>query len=337
MTPRLAVLLALILLITVYPLTGQDSLVNETKVLELMGSRFEITAVAVNRDSCWHGINAGIAEIQRIERLISSWDPNSQTSEVNRMAGIEPVVVDRELLRLIDRARKVSKLTKGAFDISYASMDRLWKFDGSQTVIPADSAITNAIKLIGYERIIVDRRASSVFLTDTGMKIGFGAIGKGYAANRASKIMKELGIASGLVNAGGDLIAWGTQADGSDWQIGIADPNDRDKIYSWLSIKDQAVVTSGDYERFITIDGQRYSHIIDPRTGYPVQGLKSVTIISRDAEIADALATSVFVLGEQKGLELVNLLMGVECIIVNDDNELITSNKLHLNFYREED
>ncbi len=315
-------------------ISGQAQGVSQTKVLKLMGSRFEITAVADNEAACWVAINTGIAEIQRIEKLISSWDPNSQTSSVNRWAGIKPIAVDQELFDLVARAKKVSKLTDGAFDISYASMDRLWKFDGTLAQVPADSAITRSLALIGYQRIILDGESNTVFLQDKGMKIGFGAIGKGYAANRARMVMKEMGITSGLVNAGGDLIAWGQQPDGSPWRIGITDPNNNEEVYSWLSINDQAVVTSGDYERFVMIEGRRYSHIIDPRNGYPVKGIKSVTIISPDAELSDALATSVFVLGEDLGLALINKLMGIECLIVTDDNRLIPSDKLHLNYYK---
>lgn len=307
---------------------------SQTRVLALMGSRFEITAVAQSDSLCNFGVEAAILEITRIEKLISSWDPASQTSEINRMAGVRPVRVDAELSNLILRSKKISDLTGGAFDISYASMDQLWKFDGSMKDLPSKEALLPAIALIDYRKIIIDSKEQTVFLPEKGMKIGFGAIGKGYAANQARKVMETEGISNGVVNAGGDLIAWGKQADGQDWQIGIVDPNSEDKLYAWLNINDLAVVTSGDYERFVVIDSIRYAHIIDPRTGYPVKGVKSVTVVSPDAEISDALATAVFVLGPEKGITLINKLNGIECLMVTDDNRMLFSHKLELHYYK---
>lgn len=306
---------------------------TQTKVLKLMGSRFEVSAVHDDIRLAWEAINAGIAEITRIEKLISSWDENSQTSEINRQAGIKPVAVDKELYDLIYRSLKVSKLTDGAFDISFASMERIWKFDGSMTELPSDEAVRNSVANVNYQNIILDAAAQTVFLKEKGMRIGFGAIGKGYAANRAKIIMQEMDIEHGLVNAGGDLVGWGSQEDGTNWKIGIADPKEKDKIFSWLSIVNQGVVTSGNYEKFALIGGKRYAHIIDPRSGMPVTGLKSVTIICPDAELADALATSVFVLGEKAGLDLVNQLKGIECLLVTDEDEIEVSDNLNLNYY----
>jgi FAD:protein FMN transferase len=164
------------------------------------------------------------------------------------------------------------------------------------------------------------------------MKIGFGAIGKGYAANKARYLMMQMGIESGMVNAGGDLITWGTTGHGEEWKIGLADPKKEKDHIAYLEIGDMAVVTSGDYERFSMINGVRYSHIIDPRTGYPCSGLKSVTIVCPDAEIADALATSVFVMGQEKGMKLINQMKDVDCILVNDRNEIITTDNIQLNY-----
>jgi thiamine biosynthesis lipoprotein len=164
------------------------------------------------------------------------------------------------------------------------------------------------------------------------MKIGFGAIGKGYTANRCKKIMLELGIESGVVNAGGDLICWGTQKNGAPWTIGIADPSKKESALSYLEISDMAVVTSGNYERFAILDGQKFCHIIHPRTGWPVQHLKSVTIICPDAELADALATAVYVLGTTDGLAVVNQLKNVECFIIDENDQLFSSNKIEIEY-----
>lgn len=306
----------------------------QQQILKLMGSRFEFTAIADTDTLAWAAIQAGIAEVTRIERLISSWDPNSQTSTVNRNAGIRPVVVDAELLQLIVRAKKVSALTDGAFDISFAAMDKIWVFDGTMQQLPAPDAVAAARRHIDWQKIRVNTDSSTVFLPEQGMKIGFGAIGKGYAANRAKAIMQQMsGVRGGVVNAGGDLITWGASIRPEGWTVTITDPRDKAKAIAWLPVQDMAVVTSGDYERFVTFDGKRYAHIIDPRTGYPTTGIKSVTILCPDAELADALATSVFVLGTDRGLALIDQLKGVACLIVTDADELRASQRLQLNLY----
>jgi thiamine biosynthesis lipoprotein len=162
------------------------------------------------------------------------------------------------------------------------------------------------------------------------MRIGFGGIGKGYAAERAKYILQQKGIASGIVNAAGDLTAWGNQPDGKEWTIGIADPNSTHHPFSYLSITDMAIATSGNYEKFITINGKKYSHTIDPKTGLPVTGIKSVTIISPNAEVADAMATPVMIMGIKVGLNLVNQVKGLSCIIIDDNDKIYTSKNIHL-------
>jgi thiamine biosynthesis lipoprotein len=307
--------------------------VGHKKVLRLMGSRFEITAIGENDTVVWEAIRAGIHEIERIEQLISSWDANSQTSAINRMAGIEAVQVDKELFDLIYRAKKISMLTDGAFDISFASMDRIWKFDGSMKAMPQPEVVEKAASKINWQNIELNSEKKTVFLKEKGMKIGFGAIGKGYAANRAKKIMQTKKIVGGVVNASGDIMAWGESNKPEGWTIQIANPKSKETALAWLQIQDAAVVTSGDYERFVMFDHKRYAHIIDPRSGYPTTGIKSVTIICPDAELADALATSVFVLGKEKGLALTEKMKGVECMIITDDDEVLSTSALKLNYY----
>lgn len=317
-----------LLLVTCTPLWAQGQ--KHHKVVKLMGSRFEITAIHSDAQTAWDGINAGIAEVTRIEKLISSWDPNSQTSAINKNAGVAPVAVDAELFNLIKRGLRISQLTNGAFDMSYASMDRIWKFDGTMKVLPDAEVVKKAASKIGYKNIELNEADQTVFLKEKGMKIGFGAIGKGYAAQKAKEKMMALGIPGGVVNAAGDLIAWGKDEGNKDFKVGIADPKQKDQVMSWLVVDNGAVVTSGDYERFAMFNGKRYAHIIDPRTGYPTTGIKSVTIICPNPELADALSTSVYVLGQRAGLELINQLKGIECLIVTDADELITSNNLEL-------
>lgn len=304
------------------------------KVIKLMGTRFVITAVAENDTIAWEAVNAGIEEISRIETLISSWNPNSQTSAINQMAGIQAVKVDKELFDLIFRSKKVSTLTGGAFDISFASMDRIWVFDQQEHEMPDSSVVSQARAFINYDNILLNSEDTSVFLSQKGMKIGFGAIGKGYAANKAKMIMSKIpGVLGGVVNASGDLLAWGKSLQPEGWTIQVANPHDKDKPLGWLKVNNQVVVTSGNYEKYFTSEGKRFAHIINPLTGYPTQDVSSVTIICPDAELADALATSVFVLGKEKGLELVNQLNGVECLFITQEGELLRSKNLELQEY----
>jgi thiamine biosynthesis lipoprotein len=295
-----------------------------------MGSRFDITVVAEDENRGAKYIDAAVAEITRIEKLISSWDVNSQTSEINRNAGIKAVKVDSELFQLIERAIGISKLTDGAFDISYASMDRIWKFDGSMTEMPSEEKIKQSVAKVGFENIILDKEISTVFLKLEGMKIGFGAIGKGYGADKAKSLLISIGVVSGIINASGDMNTWGKQPNGKDWKVAITNPLDKDKVFALLPITNGAVVTSGNYEKFVKFNDTRYSHIIDPRTGYPSNGIISVTVFAPKAELADALATSVFVMGKEVGLSRINQLPKIECIIIDDKGNIFTSDKIEI-------
>ena len=307
-------------------------LLNRQRVLKLMGTRFELTAVAEDIKLADASIEAGIREVQRIEKIISSWDEHSQTSEINRNAGIQPVKVDQELYDLVARSLRVSALTNGAFDISFASVGKLWRFDGTMQEPPAEQAIAESVARINYKNIILNPQDTTVFLKDNGMRIGFGGIGKGYAAEQAKNVMVAMGIKNGVVSAAGDLTTWGKREDGEDWDVAIAKPDKSRQILAWLKADETSVVTSGNYEKFFIYQGKRYSHIIDPRTGYPTTGLKSATIICPNAELADALATTMFVMGKAEGLALINQLNGIECLLITDDDELVSSNNLNINY-----
>ena len=304
---------------------------NFKRTLILMGSRFDITVVASNEKEGNKYIDSAIFEIARIEKLISSWDVNSETSLINKFSGIKPIKVDKELFDLIERSIAISTLTNGAFDISYASMDRIWKYDGTMREMPSEEKISSSIKKVGYQNIIIDKEAQTVFLKLKGMKIGFGAIGKGYAADKAKALLIEKGAKAGIINASGDLNAWGKQANGKDWMVAITNPLNKNKVFSWLPINDSAIVTSGNYEKFVSFNGIRYSHIIDPRTGYPSTGIISTSIMTSNAELADAISTSVFVMGVETGLDFINQLKGVDCIIIDEQNKIHTSNNIKLN------
>lgn len=300
----------------------------------LMGSPTQIKIVSDELEEASANliIDSTIQEMKRIEQLISSWKSGSQTSEINRQAGITATRVNEELFDLIKRAKQISVLTQGAFDISFASMDKIWFFDGSMKVLPDSNIVAAAKAHIDYQKIELKSETLEVFLQEKGMKIGFGAIGKGYVAERAKAFLQARGIKNGLVNAGGDLTAWGKNEMGENWQVGIARPDGAEGILAKLPIQNQAIVTSGNYEKYALIDGIRYAHIIDPRTGYPATGIKSVTVVAPSAELADALATAVFVMGKEAGLHLVNQMKDIECLIIDEANQLFTSDLLDLSY-----
>ncbi len=302
------------------------------KNIRLMGNQFEFTLIDENENNANETFEIAIQEIKRIETLLTTFSDNSITYKINENAGVTPVVVDDEVFQLIKRCQFISKITQGAFDISYGSLDkRFWNFDLNMTSLPDPKVAKKAVELINYENIILDETHKTVFLKNKGMRIGFGGIGKGYAAEMAKKKLIENNVLNGIVNASGDLTAWGFQENGEAWTIGVADPNQRKSIFSTFKITNKAVATSGNYEKFITINNKRYSHTIDPKTGYPISGIKSVTILAENAEIADALATPVTVMGIEVGMNFINQLKTIGCIIIDDNNKSYFSNNITIN------
>jgi len=293
-----------------------------------MGSKFEITIVAKDAQTAIQNIDTVIAEISRIEFLISDWKPETQISEVNRNAGIKPVKVDKEVFDLTKRALYLSKITGGAFDISFAAMDRIWKFDGSMTEMPTAESIKKSVEKVGYQNIILDSLNSTIFLKLKGMKIGFGALGEGYAADRCQNMMLAKGIKAGIVNGSGDMSTWGKPPKGKNWTIGITNPFQKDSLFAIVPLHNSAVVTSGNYEKFVVFNGKRYSHIINPVTGYPATGLTSVTVFGPDAEMANGFSTSIMVLGKEAGLKFINSFPAFSCIMFGDDEQVYRSDNI---------
>lgn len=302
--------------------------------LFLLGSPFELTVVATDTVQGNLFIDQGIAEVKRIENLISDWIPSTLISEINRNAGILAVKVTPELYDLVERAIKISEITSGAFDISYASMDRIWKFDGSMKSMPTHEAITKSVAKIGYKKIILDAQESTIFLKDAGMKLGLGGIGQGYIADKVYELLQSNGCQSGIINVSGDIKAWGKQSNGEQWTVGIINPVNKNKVFATFPLENSAVETSGNYEKYVTFNGKRYSHIIDPRTGYPATGVVSVSVFAKQTEVADALATGIFVLGVDVGLNLVNQMKGIGCIIVDDQGKVHASNNIDIKKYQ---
>ncbi len=300
------------------------------QTLKLMGSRFDITIVSRNSINADKYIKAAINEIKRIEKLISSWDIKSQTFEINQNAGIRPAKVKKELFDLINRSVNLSKLTDGAFDISYASMDKIWKFDSSMIKFPAEKTIKASVSKVGFHNIILDHKKQTVFLKLKGMKISFGGIGKGYAADMVKSLLISKGVSAGIINASGDMNTWGKQPNGEEWKVSITNPFNKKAGFGVFPISNSAVATSGNYEKYVTFDNKRYSHIIDPRTGYPSIGISSVTVFAPKAELADALATAISVMGKDVGLNRINQLANIECIIIDEKGNIHKSKNIRI-------
>lgn len=288
--------------------------------LLLMGSSFQITIVAEKSKGMAYLAEA-INKIQEIESWLSSWQEGSITSKLNSDAGKYPVKVPDEYFQLVKRCLELSKLTQGAFDISFNGLGNLYEFDQQEYDLPANQVINQHLMHVGYEKIVLHDNQHISF-SDSLVRLGFGAIGKGYAAEQVKKLMIDQGLPGGVVNASGDLTTWGTRANGESWKVGVPEPNNKDNIILWLPVEEKAIATSGDYEKYFTNNGQRYSHIINPKTGLPVVGASSVSIISGSAELSDALATAVSVLGLEVGMNLINQIDGVECVFIDNNRKL---------------
>jgi thiamine biosynthesis lipoprotein len=299
-------------------------IIHKRKLI-LLTSPFEMTVVAKDTVEANQYIDLAIAEVKRVENLVSDWKPETQISHVNQNAGIQPVKVDDEVFQLVKRSIKISKLTDGAFDISYASMDKIWKFDGSMKEMPTAEAIKKSVEKVGFQKIILDEKEKTIFLRDKGMKLGLGGIAQSLIADNIRDLLKSKGCTSGIANVSGDIAAWGKQPDGKPWTIGIINPMNKNKIFATFPLVDSSVETSGTYEKYVVFDGIQYSHIINPKTGYPAQGIVSVTVFAKQTEIADGLAKGVFLFGVEAGLNLVNQLKGIECIIVDSKGKIYSS------------
>lgn len=297
-----------------------------------MGNQFEISLVAEEEELANEWIQQGFNHIKEIEYLLTTYSDTSDLYRINVAAGVEPVVVHKETFGIIERSLQISAITQGAFDISYGSVDkRLWNFDVHQNELPDPETAKKMVRLINYRNILLDKAATTVMLKEKGMRIGLGGIGKGYAAEKTRQYLKSLGATAGIVNASGDLTTWGMQPDGKPWTIGIADPNNASSIFSYLEVSDMAVATSGNYEKYILVNGKKYSHTINPKTGMPITGIKSVTIITPNAELADALTTPIAIMGIEAGLHLINQLHQVGAIIIDDNDRVHLSKQIELN------
>jgi thiamine biosynthesis lipoprotein len=287
----------------------------------LMGNRFGISLVADNSAWADERIDDAVNEITRVEKLLSTFTDDSKLNEINRNAGIRPVRVDAEIFKLVDRALQISDLTHGTFDITYPATQ----------IVDADTkAAKRKLNLTNYKNVMLDAAKQTVFLKNKGMRIGLGAISRGYAADRAKYILQMQGVGSGVINAGGDLLSWGLQPDNTPWTIGAADPSQVGQPFADVNISNMAIATSFNSEKLTTITSNKPAGTIDPESGFPVSKIKSVSIITPGAELADAMATPIIAMGINAGLYLINKLNQMACIIIDDHARIYTSKDIKL-------
>jgi thiamine biosynthesis lipoprotein len=291
-----------------------------------MGTLADITAVAPTQAVAHGAVTAGFQEIRRLEELLSTWLERSELSRVNAAAGRNFMAVSRETFELLARSIEISRLTGGAFDITVGPAVRLWKVTEAARV-PTPLELQIAAQYVDYRLLQLDAKTQAVFLQKPGMQIDVGGIGKGYAAELAAAVMKKAGATGGLIALSGDFRIFGLRANGSGWPVGIQHPRDPDRVLVTLESVDEAISTSGDYERFFFKDGVRYHHILDPHTLMPARRCQSVTIVGPDATTADGLATGIFVMGPEEGLALVEKL-GIGAVIVDAHGAVLVSARL---------
>lgn len=270
-----------------------------------------------------------LAEIQRIEAMMTTWKDDSEVSKINAAAGDGPVVVSPELIEVLQGARKIHDESDGVFDVTYYGLKGLWHFDqDAKNEIPSEADVEARLPLVDGSKVEIDESKHTVRLPKKGMAINLGGIAKGYAVDKAAAVLAKNGFVDVVVQAGGDLLVKGRKGQ-ADWQVGIRDPRGKvDDFFALAPIKDAAFSTAGDYERGFVKDGKRYHHILDPRTGYPATACRSVTILAPDALTADELDDAVFILGPEKGLPLVEARDGVGAVIVDKDNHVVVSKRL---------
>ncbi|MFH1117351.1 MAG: FAD:protein FMN transferase [Pseudomonadota bacterium] len=288
-----------------------------------MGTFVEVT-VKGTKEKAEQARRAVFDEIARVEALTSFHKPSGLTT-INSLAGTGAVHADPELTALVEESLKHAGETDGAFEPTLGPLARIWNFSGGEPRLPEDPEIKTALEKKGWKRVKTDKMASTVTLSHKGMSLDLGGIAKGYSLDRAGAVLKKLGVQAALINAGGDILALGEKSPGKPWRVGVQDPRNPKGLVAVAAIKDRVIVTSGDYERFFIREGKRYHHILDPATGYPTTGLRSVTIVAREGTRADAMATAIFSLGVERGLQYVENTPDVEGFLIDAEGKMFLS------------
>ncbi len=293
------------------------------KTEAIMGTDITITVVAKSEEEGAAAIDAGMAELRRLDAMMSLYKDTSEITQVNLAAGKHPVKVSPEMMEVVEDARKISDLSGGVFDVTVGPLVVLWQMKLKEGTVPSDKEIARIKPLVNYRNVVVDRKHSTIFLKKKGMIMDFGGM-KGYLADRVKDLLKKRGINDAVIALAGDIWVLGHRDDGKPWRIGVQHPREKDKVLAILDLSDKYISTSGDYERFVIIEKKRYHHIIDPRTGKPSKGVISVTLVGDRGAVIDPLAKVPFILGPEEGLKIVKKL-GAEAIIVDDQGKVYTT------------
>jgi thiamine biosynthesis lipoprotein len=290
-----------------------------------MGTMVEVTVMEGDGARFDDAVKAAYQEIKRLEALFSSYKPFSDVSKISMNAGRGAVVVSEEVAAVTAAALRVAELTGGAFDPTVGALAEIWGFSGEVKEVPKAEEVARLLPLVDYKNVTVDLKASTIELERAGMAFNLGGIAKGYIIGSAVEVLKANGVERAIIKAGGDMFAFNATGSSAPFVIGIQDPRNPDALIGEAHFNNGAVATSGDYERFFIKDSKRYHHILDPSTGYPAMGTRGVTIVAADPTRADALSTSVFVMGPERGMALIERLDGVEGLIVDSDGEITRS------------
>lgn len=287
----------------------------------LMGTAVSMAVVSQDARRAYAALDAAFDEMARLEAMMSVFRKDSELNRLNEEASRHPVTVSEELFQVIELSLQISQITHGAFDITVGPLMNLWPFYKKEKTLPSSEALQEVLSRVGYRHLVVSSKDRSVFFAISGMALDLGGIAKGFAIDRAVRVLKGYGMAAALVNAGGDIFAYGSKPNGQPWRVGLQHPRDSKELLAVLSMSDMAMVTSGDYERYFLKDGKRYSHIIDPRSGFTARETASVTVMAESAAYADGLATGILVLGAEAGMALVESLPGVHALIITEGSE----------------
>ena len=290
-----------------------------------MGTLVQIITYTDQEAQAVRAIDEAFGEFDRLDKLMTTWTPDSEVSRINTAAGTKPgVPISADTLAVLQKAAWGARVTHGAFDITVGAFKGLWKFDQDKDgSLPTPTSVKEQRRLVNWRDVLVDPRAQTARLRRDGQAITLGGIAKGYATDRAVAILRQHGLVDFIVQAGGDMFVSGKKGE-RRWVVGVRDPRSewRGEFFAFVEVEDRTFSTSGDYERFVLADGKRYHHILDPKTGYPAVLSRSVTVMAKDALTADVLSTGLFILGHERGMKIVQSLPDVEAVLVDDKHQV---------------
>ena len=322
-----ACLFVAMLLLSLLTGCSRSEATKYTRTMLIMDTQVDITYYHPSAQVAQTDMAEIFAEMQRLENILSRHVSGSDVQRINEAAGKEAVQVNPETIEVLRSALKFAALSNGVFDPTIAPLLDVWDFGGESPSVPTHEELVQVRELVNYSLVEIDEEKGRVFLPVTGMKLDLGGIAKGYIVDRGQESAKELASAA-FINAGGDINIRGRKPSGEDWRVAVQHPVNPDRFIAIISMEEGSVATSGDYQRYFEVEGTRYHHIIDPHTGMPADELSSVTVVAADTMTADALSTAIFILGREKGIELVESLPGIDAIVMDKSGDLIYTSGL---------